>query len=247
MNEMTETVTTLSADTQALLLKAAGTQSETEAETTTIPYISPKGKKFSIAGTKLGSSFPCVILADVFDHSFYDRKYDPSQDVSFGPACFAMGKSTPTMLPHEDSPNKQADNCITCDKNEFGSAENGKGKACRNGRRLLVASVSDGKVNFGDMAIINISPTALKGYSKYVKSINSIKKLPVWSVATTLTFDEDSPWPIVCPIFDGILDGDDIGTIANNVETYDRLISEPYDVSGYVPPTDAPARKSKMS
>jgi len=246
--ELKEQSDTLPADVQKMLNEAAAAQAESEQDGT-IPFISPKGKKFSIGDVKLGTSLSCVVLSDVFDHAWYDRKYDPSSDDVYPPACFAISTDQSTLEPHEDAPNKQAKMCDECDKNEFGSSENGKGKACRNGRRLLIASVTDGKVNFGDLAIVNISPTALKGYSKYVKSINNIKQLPVWSVATTLTFDEDAAYPIVVPIFEGMLNSDDIGAIAQRITEFNELVSVPYDTSGYEKPDDEKAtkKKSKMS
>ena len=246
--EVKDQSSALPADVQAALSSAAQSQSENEQDGT-IPFISPRGKKFSIGDTKLGTSLSTVILADVFDHAWYDRKYDPGSDEVYPPACFAISQDQTTLAPHEDAPNKQSDSCSNCDKNEFGSAENGKGKACRNGRRLLIASITNGKVNFGDLAIVNISPTALKGYSKYVKSINNIKQLPVWSVATTLTFDDDAAYPIIVPIFEGMLNNDDIGLIAQRVTEFQEMVSTPYDASNYEKPDNAQAtkKKSKMS
>lgn len=243
--EKNSTEATMPDDVKKLLEKAASEQSE--AETSSIPFISPKGKKFSIGDVKLGTKLECVVLADVFDHAWYDRKYDPSSDEVFPPACFAIGQVQTDLKPHETAPNKQDDNCDGCTMNEFGSPDNGKGKACRNGRRLLIASIGDGKVNFGDLAIINISPTALKGYSKYVKSISNIKQLPVWAVHTILTFDDDAAYPIVVPVFDSVLNTDDISTIAGRLKEFDEFVRTPYDVSNYERPSVEPKKKSKMS
>ena len=240
--------TEISPEIKAMLDAAAKEQSE--GEQGGIPFISLKGKKFSVGDVKLGTSLVCVIISDVFDHSWYDRKYDPKSDEVFPPACFAMGKDISSMAPHENAPDKQSESCSTCHKNEFGSADTGKGKACRNGRRLLIASVDEnGNVNFNDLAIINISPTALKGYSKYVKSINNIKKLPVWAVTTVLTFDEDAPYPIVTPIFGSLVKGEDIGKITESINEFYDMVAIPYDVSNYEKPDDAAAtaKKSKMS
>ena len=239
--------TGLPADVQKMLNEAASTQSESESSA--IPFISTRGKKFAIGDSKLGAALTCVVLADVFDHAWYDRKYDPGSDDVFPPACFAIGHDQTNMSPHDDAPNKQDDACDGCALNEFGSSDNGKGKACRNGRRLLIASVDGGQVNFGDLAIVNISPTALKGYSKYVKSINNIKKLPVWSVVTTLTFDDDAAYPIVVPVFDSMVKTDDIARIAQTTKEFDDMVSIPYDASGYERPEESstPKKKSKMS
>ena len=240
----------LTPEVKALLAQSAENQSI--AETNTIPFISLKGKKFSVGDDKLGTMLKVVILADVFDNSWYDRPYDAGSDDVYPPACFAIYKDSTEAAPHEDSPVAQSDTCEMCDKNQFGSK--GKGKACRNGRRILIASVGDdGRVNFGDLAIINMSPTALKGFSKYAKSISTIKKLPLWAVHTTLSFDDDAAYPVLVASYDNTAHGDDITRIAGLLDTFNDAVSIPYDTSNYEPPAN-PAeaqaqttKKSKMS
>jgi hypothetical protein len=240
----------LTPEIKALLAQSA--EQQAVAETNTIPFISLKGKKFSIGDDKLGTVLKTIILADVFDNSWYDRPYDAGSDEVYPPACFAVYKELSDASPHKDSPVAQSDNCDGCPKNEFGSK--GKGKACRNGRRILIASVGDdGRVNFGDLAIINMSPTALKGFSKYTKSVSTLKKLPLWAVHTTLSFDDDAAYPVLAASFDGPAHGDDITRIATLLDTFNDAVSIPYDTSNYEPPTSAAtseaqaAKKSKMS
>lgn len=233
-------------EVQALLDEAAKEQSE--AEQSTIPFMSLKGKKFSIGDEKFGNKLDCIILADVHDYSWYDRAYDP--DVTVPPACFAMGKVPANMVPHENSPHPQSEQCDGCPKNEFASAPNGKGKACRNGRRILIASLTDNRVNFGDLAIVNMSPTALRGFSKYTKNISTIKRLPLWSVITNLSFDEDSAYPLLVASYVSTAHPADIGIIANRLQEFQDMVEVPYDTSNYEEPevaTAASAKKSKMS
>lgn len=240
-------VATISPEVQALLDQAAKEQAENEQ--TSIPFISLKGKKFAIGDDKLGNMLKVIILADVFDHSWYDRAYDASSDEVFPPACFAIGNDVNEMAPDPTSPVPQSDSCSTCALNEFGSK--GKGKACRNGRRILIASVDDkGRANFGDLAIINMSPTALKGFSKYVKSINTIKKLPLWAVITSLSFDDDAAYPVLVPAYEMNAAGADIEIIAGRLQEFAEYVSVPYDTSTYVAPeavAESTAKKSKMS
>lgn len=247
-----ESKSLITSEIQQMLDTAAKEQSMSEVSS--IPFISLKGKKFTVGDDKLGTTLKVVILADVFDHSWYDRKYDPSSEDVFPPACFAIGNDQPTMAPHADSPVPQSNTCELCPKNEFGSSENGKGKACRNGRRILIASIgSDERVNFGDLAIINMSPTALKGFSKYVKSITNIKRLPLWAVVTTLFFDEDAAYPVLVPAFDSLINGEDIGEIVTRMDEWRYSVAIPYNVADYEAPDSVEevaaksAKKSKMS
>ena len=235
----------LSTEVQALLAQAA--QEQGEAETSAISNFSIKGKKFSIGDEKLGTTINVVILADVFDHAYYDRDYDP--DVVLPPACFALGTNESELAPNpSEVPNIQSDACKNCPKNEFGSSKNGKGKACRNGRRLLIASWSNGEVNLDDLAIINIPPTSLKAYSRYVKSIATIHKLPLWSIVTQLSFDEDLAYPSVIPVHIGNVNGHFIEKIIQSLVDYRELVAIPYDCSSYEKPSpEAEKKKSKMS
>jgi len=236
----------ISPEVSAMLKEAA--MSAGEAETSSIPFISLRGKVFKMDDVKLGTELSCVILATVMEHAWYDRPYDPKSEEVFPPACFAMGASSADLVPDETSPAKQADSCSGCEKNEFGSSSNGKGKACRNGRRLLIASMSNGKVNLKDLAIINISPTALKGFSRYIKSIATLKQVPIWAVQTKLSFEEDSAYPKVLATFESVLSAEDIGLISKNIMTYDKDVSVTYDVSQYEAPTKVnDSKKSKMS
>ena len=241
-NEIIKTsdITGLDAETMALIAQAAQTQG-----TSSIPFLSVKGKKFTLGEEKLGTILNVVILADVFDHAYYDRPYDP--DVISPPACFAINTSNSDLAPSITSPTPQAENCNVCPMNEFGSSQNGKGKACRNGRRLLIAATTNGVPDLDNLAIINLAPTSLKAYARYAKGLATVKKLPIWAVITTLSFDDDSTWPQIVPTFNGVLDGQYINSIAPMLPEIANAISVPYDISGYVPMEASTTKKSKMS
>jgi hypothetical protein len=246
-NEIVKTsandITGLDAETMALITQAAQTQGEEE--TSSIPFLSVKGKKFTLGEEKLGNIINVVILADIFDHAYYDRPYDP--DVISPPACFAINTSNSDLAPSNTSPTPQAENCNVCPMNEFGSSQNGKGKACRNGRRLLIAATTNGVPDLNNLAIINLAPTSLKAYARYAKGLATVKKLPIWAVITTLSFDDDSTWPQIVPTFNGVLDGQYINSIAPMLPEMINAVSVPYDISGYVPMEASTTKKSKMS
>ena len=244
IEQQTGELANISEETKALLAKAA--QQQAEEEQSSIPFLSLKGKKFSIGDEKIGTKMQVVILADVFDNSYYDRPYDP--DVQTPPACFSIYKDIDNAFPHESSPTPiSKPGCAECAFNKFESAPNGKGKACRNGRRILVASIHNDKVNLADLAIANISPTALKGFSRFVKAITITKGLPLWAVASTLSFDEDSDWPLLQASFDYMLSGPEIDEIASRLGEFEECVSVPYDTSGYEPPPAVDETKAKKN
>ena len=240
----------ISEETARLLAEAA--QRQAEDEQTSIPFVSLKGKKFSIGDEKLGTVLNTVILADVLDNSYYDRPYDPSSDEVFPPACFSIYHDLNEAVPDDTSPTAMHENCLDCPMNKFESARQGKGKACRNGRRILIASVdSEGRVNFADLSIVNMSPTALKSFSRYVKGITVTKKLPLWAVITQLSFEEDSSYPVLQTAYMADVHPQDLEIAAKRLQEFQDLVEVPYDVSNYQPlePEDPSkvAKKSKMS
>lgn len=239
-----------------LAMMAAAAQTQGDAEATAISIISLKNKRFTLGDTKLGTSLDVIILADAYDHAYYDKPYNP--DVISPPACFAINTVHANMAPEPNKwyvPDPQHEKCQGCPQNEFETARQGKGKACRNGRRLLVAAVTDGKANLKDLALINVPPTSLKSFSRYVKQIATGKKLPLWAVVTNFEFDDEQTYPYLIPSFIEHASAHDVHEIAQSLPDYEKMIMTPYDCSGWVPldgteeakAAASSAKKSKMS
>jgi hypothetical protein len=242
--------TALPPEVQALIDAAA--QQVSNKEQIGIPTISLRGKKFvmneekiGFRDEKLGLCLDVVILATVYEHAYYDRPFNPDEVTP--PACFSIGQDLPSMVHHESTPVPQWENCESCPKNQFKSSANGKGKACRNGRRLLVAPIDENGVDLEQLAIINLSPTALRTFSAYAKKLASIKRLPLWAVNTRVSFDLDTDFPSVICSYNGNVNDADIIDITQRLEEFLDSVSQPLDVSGYIPLGTEPAKKSKMS
>jgi hypothetical protein len=119
----------------------------------------PSGNRLKLAatghfslpdGTDLGDEFQAVIVDFLSVNRFYSGPYNPN-DIS-PPDCVAFSPLASAndpngiyaMEPMPESPNIQNDGgpCRTCPLNQFGSGNNGKGKACQN-RRLVALLVID--------------------------------------------------------------------------------------------------------
>lgn len=79
------------------------------------------------------------VLAAIPERAWYDGPYDP--DSAQVPACYALD----SLEPHPEATNPQSEACATCPKNKWGTAPSrpgsnvpGKGKACREGARVIV-------------------------------------------------------------------------------------------------------------
>lgn len=138
-------------------------------------------------------SFEAVVVDFITAHNFYPGKYDPKNIVP--PVCAARGEIPTAMTPFEKSPDMQSESCSACPMNQFGSA--GDGKACKNSRVLAILP-PDAE---DDTAIwlLEISPTAIKGFDGYVGSVARQFQLPPVGVITTFSLDPSVDYAkVVC-------------------------------------------------
>jgi hypothetical protein len=168
----------------------------------TFPTLSIRDKKFAIDGLELPNpkQTTVIILQAAFENAYYEEGFDP--DSPAPPDCYAVGYDEATLAPPEDLETKQHDTCAGCPKNEWGSAEKGKGKACKNQRKLALISadaINDGPggVAKSTVVVLRIPPTSTGPYSKYVKRLANLLKLPPYAVSTTLSFDEGESYALL--------------------------------------------------
>lgn len=152
--------------------------------------ISTKGKLFTFPD---GKTHPGPIQAVILDHRnvnrYYVKPYDPQNPAP--PHCFAISKVIEGMRPHEEAMEPQAETCSECVMNQWGSAPNGRGKACRNTVRLAIVP-PDADVN-DDPMILTVSPTGLKSWASLVNGLESFGKLPI-HVVTEIAFNPDAAY-----------------------------------------------------
>lgn len=195
-------------DVRAMLAKYAKAAQASEKHSGGGDFISTKGGEFTFQGDALDDPLRSVIVDFAHVNAYYDGPYDPQNPSS--PACFAIEKSTDDpdvdieydMVPHPESPEPQAENCRTCWANAFKSDELGRGKACKNMRRLALVSAGhigddgepvtrlDGVNANAEVALINVSPSGLKYWGAYVKKLANVKGLPPFAVVTDLELVE---------------------------------------------------------
>lgn len=160
------------------------------------------GQFFSIRGgtLKLGDAalpnneMACIVLDHVLENVYYGADYNPDSPSS--PKCYAFGRDAATMVPHEDAREKVCSNCKACDNNQFGSAEKGRGKACKNRVRLAIipgGAVANGRfepttdpdaIKAAQVAYLGVPPTSIGAWGAYVKSLAASLKRPPWAVFT---------------------------------------------------------------
>ena len=149
----------------------------------------------SVGDAPVKGPFECIILGAVALNAWYASDYDPTEKLP--PTCYAYSEiaDDPEMAPHAAVLDKQAALCSECEKNQFGTAKVGRGKACNNTMRLgliLAKDAEDGEaVSTAELAMAKISPTNLKHYKEYVEAIQDEHARPLWAVVTEIrTYDD---------------------------------------------------------
>lgn len=136
--------------------------------------IRTKNKVFKLGDDTLKEPPQVIILAWSFMQLYYNQEYDP--DTRVPPVCFAFSDTQEGLVPNITSPKIQNEGkaCATCWANQPGSGDNGPFiRACSGRRRLAFLFANDDSL---DPAIgsIELSSSALKPFSLYVKSLWNI-------------------------------------------------------------------------
>lgn len=137
-----------------------------------------------------GNKINVIVLDHTFHNAYYTDTFDPENPSN--PVCFAITKTEAALAPHEKSEEPQNKTCKGCPMNEWGTADRGKGKACANGRRLVLIT-EDALDNIEDapVATIKVPVTSVKGWAGYVKQLADVLKRPPLAVVTEISLVPD--------------------------------------------------------
>lgn len=155
-------------------------------------FLSFAGGRMSFAGEDIpDDEIKCIIVGWVYHNAYYDPKvrFDPKNPQA--PICYAFDEAPPedgNMAPLDSVPDKQCDNCGECPFQQWESAKQGKGKACKNTIRLALISESDLEdIEEAEVIYASIPPKSLKNFLKYAVEVRDKAKRPLWSVITLLS------------------------------------------------------------
>ena len=241
-------------DLQKALAEQAETEHAREPDAAS-SIISIRGKKFRIGDEQLPDELLVVVSAVAMENAWYDRAYDPNATTP--PACFAIALTEDEMAPHADSPVKQhTKGCETCPHNQWDTGPNGKGKACKNARRLVLLAYADDQAGSENLkntapATLKVPPTSIKAWAGYSKAITGRYKRPTSSVVTKISLNPNVDFPQLQFSLDKLLDDvDDINAVIDRSDVTQEMALKPYNVSEFEPLAAKKAktkRKSKMS
>lgn len=201
-----------------------------------------KGGKMMFDGQPVQGNRAIVVIADaIIEKGFYDGAYDP--DNPEPPACYAFGYDPDEIAPNEeDVADLQCESCELCELNKFGSADTGKGKACKDVRRLML--IPAGKYTKGDdielyddpdhfaraeMATAKIPPTSLNAYASFVRQVAGTMKRPPHGIFAEMICEPDdrTQFKVFFEPIDMVPD-DLMPAVMERHEEAKRLIAQPY-------------------
>ena len=164
-----------------------------EAEKPSGNWVSFKSGILSVAGVAIkGNKMPVVVLHAIFENQLYANKYDPNNQQP--PICYAFGETDDELKPHPESAEPQNVDCKTCPKNEWGSDPGGgKGKACKNVRRLGMIHQSDlADIAKAPVAMAKMPVTSVKNWATFASQVANVLKLPPVGVIAEMSVEPDA-------------------------------------------------------
>lgn len=139
--------------------------------------ISHKGGRLSVDGQMVeGNKLPLAVISFRASKAYYEGDFDP--DTPATPVCYAFSNdgSSTGMIPHDAAPKKQSDSCDTCEHNQFGTAERGRGKRCKDEIRagVIVETTDPDTIQAAEVRQITIPPGSLKNWGKYLQGLKDV-------------------------------------------------------------------------
>lgn len=203
-------------------------------------------KKAEIKDNKIDG----VIVSEMFENTYYAGDFDPDNPSS--PTCFAFGgenEAQDTLVPHPASPKLQHPTCSGCPQNAYGTSDRGKGKACKNGVRLVFIAEGDVKtadlVKKAEVAFFRVPVTSVRNYAKYATDIESTLDRTPLGVVTTVSVKPDPKVQVVMnfAMKRRIEDGDVIGALFDKAEAEQEPMRKPYEQQAEAPAKEQKTRK----
>lgn len=198
-----------------------------------------------------GSEMEVVIIDHLLENSYYPEKFEADTPVS--PICFAFGTKSEDMKPHEASEKPQSDTCAKCKWNAFGTADTGRGKACKNTRRLAMihsdALANADEVKATPIALTKLPVTSAKGWGLYVqKAANVLNTHPIGLITKFMARpDADTQVKASFEMVEQVKDDDLLDALMARREEAREQLMRPYSVNAErtaKPTGKAPAKKA---
>lgn len=185
-----------------------------------------------------------IIVGGAYRNVWYEGDYD--EDNIVNPSCFSLSDGDQDeMVPHPNVTNPVNSTCKGCKNLEWGSTKGGtlhggtrRGKACKQGRRLLIIPADavnsvEGVTN-AEMAILDLPVTSVPNYANLVSTLDTTISRPVFSVVTVIKVapSKRNQFEVKFTPMTPINDPDILRAIMKRREEAMRIALTPYEGTG---------------
>lgn len=193
-------------------------------------FITFKNAMLKVDGQPVPNNIAEVrVLAIVGERAWYDGPYDP--DTPQVPACYAFNNSG---KPHEEAEQPQHVTCEGCPKNKWGTAPArpgsnvpGKGKACREGARVIVAPANV-PLKSAPLSMAKVPVTSLSAINDFASRCSQSHKLSGEFIAQlSVTEDKRTFFKVHLNIREHTADID-MDVLLNRQDEAFKLATQPY-------------------
>lgn len=128
-----------------------------------------------------------IVLASTHANLYYEGDYDEKNPTN--PVCYAYSEDGEGMRPHPKSSKPQHTDCASCPWNAWESdPKGGRGKACKNTRRLglIPADTTVDDLKTAEIATMQLPVTSVKVWAQYVNKLSTLFARPPLGVYTTI-------------------------------------------------------------
>lgn len=208
-----------------------------------LPFFSLSNRTLKWHGEKIKYNILiCIILSQRFEHTYYTSKYDFDKPVA--PVCFSIGSELSSMVPHENSSEKQNETCEGCPQNEWASSTilDSKAKACSNVIRIallpagtyikddnpkLMTKVKDFEKE--EIGYLRIPVTSTKNFTKLIKM--APLGLPPFAFYSKIEVveDEKTQFKLVFSAIKPILNPELLTILEQRLNESEEEIDTPYE------------------
>lgn len=213
---------------------AADARAVAAVETPRVGKISLRAGQMTYEGNPVPENkLECVILASAVERAYYTSAFDPNHITS--PACFALSITGEAMRPDPASTEPQHTDCATCPMNAWGSdPKGGRGKACKEGRRLVIMAVPKDAESAAaaDMALLRIPVTSVRYWAAYVNTVAASWQRPPYAIITEISVAPDARTQFRVGFKTvGVLSDDVLGAVHGRIPAATAVALQPYEAS----------------
>ena len=158
----------------------------------------PKGGFLSFKGGNIsyddqlipGNTMDVIVVDFLLENGIFRDKYNANKPAS--PMCYAIGRDEESLKPHQDCEEPQHTDCETCPNNEWGSdPEGGRGKACKNTRRIAMIPADCLKngvegIRKAGTVMCKLPVMSVKNFSTFINQCTKAMELPPFGVVVRM-------------------------------------------------------------